>query len=215
MPHMKLFIGNKNYSSWSFRPWIAMMVKGVEFEEQLIQFDFEAGNPKFAEFSPTNKVPVLHDDGVIITESLAILEYINDKFPEKGFWPGDIKTRALARSIAHEMHGGFSGIRNDCPMNMRREIGAIDVSDQTRKDVRRIETIWRECLERFGGPFLFGEFTIADAMFAPVVNRLEIYQLSDEPEVQKYSAAMKGLYAWQEWEKAGRAEPWIVEEDEA
>jgi len=100
-------------------------------------------------------------------------------------------------------------------MNMRREIGSIDVSDQTRKDVRRIETIWRECLERFGGPFLFGEFSIADAMFAPVVNRLEVYQLSDEPEVKKFSAAIKTLKAWQEWEKAGRAEQWIVDEDEA
>jgi len=212
---MKLFIGNKNYSSWSFRPWLAMQVLGIEFEEVLIPFDFEAGNPKFAEFSPTNKVPVLHDGDVVVTESLAIIEYLNDKFPESGFWPADIKTRALARSISHEMHSGFSGIRNDCPMNLRREIGTIDVSDQTRKDVRRIETIWRECLERFDGPFLFGKFSAADAMFAPVVNRFEVYALSHDPAVKQYSAAMKGLDAWQAWEKAGRAEPWTVDVDEA
>jgi len=167
---MHLFIGNKNYSSWSFRPWIAMKAKGVDFAETLVPFDDEGGNPKFREFSPTGKVPTLVDGDLTIWESLAILEYLHDKFPGHGFWPSDQKARALARAVANEMHGGFGGLRSQCPMNMRRELWAIEISDQTRKDVARIEILWADCLEKSGGPFLFGEFCNADAMFAPVVN---------------------------------------------
>ena len=118
--------------------------------------------------------------------------------------------RAHARSVANEMHGGFSGIRNECPMNMRREIRAIAIGDQTKRDVARIEEIWADCLNRYGGPFLFGEFTNADAMFAPVVNRLEKYALSETEALRTYTAAMKAHPAWIEWEAASRAEPWIV-----
>lgn len=212
---MKLYIGNKNYSSWSFRPWIAMRALGVEFEEELIPFDDAGGNPKFRQFSPTGKVPVLVDGAVKIWESLAILEYLADIFPDRGFWPSDIALRATARALASEMHGGFAALRSECPMNMRRKIGAIEVSAGVLADVQRIEAIWSECLARSGGPFLFGEFCNADAMYAPVVNRLEIYALSDADAVLAYRAAMKALPAWQEWEAAGRAEPWIVPADEA
>ncbi len=212
---MKLFIGNKNYSSWSFRSWIAMKAKGIEFEEILIPFDDAGGNPKFKEFSPTGKVPTLVDVDLTIWESLAILEYLHDRFPEKGFWPKDQKARALARSVANEMHGGFFGIRNECPMNLRREVRAIEVSDAVRKDVSRIETIWSDCLKTFGGPFLFGEFSNADAMFAPVVNRLEKYALSSHPAVLAYTAAMKSHPAWKEWEAAALKETWVVPADEA
>ncbi len=212
---MKLYIANKNYSSWSFRPWLAMKVKGVAFEEELIPFDDAASNPRFAEISPNAKVPSLHDDGLVVAESLAIVEYLADKYPDKSFWPDDLRQRALARAAANEMHGGFTGLRSQCLMNMRREVRAIDVSETVTKDVARIEALWDGCLQTSGGPFLFGEFTNADAMFAPVVNRLEIYALSKAPAVQAYSAAMKALPAWQEWEQAGRAEPWIVPADEA
>lgn len=212
---MKLFIGNKNYSSWSFRSWIAMKAKGIEFEEILIPFDDAGGNPKFKEFSPTGKVPTLVDVDLTIWESLAILEYLHDRFPEKGFWPKDQKARALARSVANEMHGGFFGIRNECPMNLRREVRAIEVSDAVRKDVSRIETLWSDCLKTFGGPFLFGEFSNADAMFAPVVNRLEKYALSSHPAVLAYTAAMKSHPAWKEWEAAALKETWVVPADEA
>lgn len=212
---MKLFIGNKNYSSWSFRPWIAMMAKGIEFEEILIPFDDAGGNPKFKEFSPTGKVPTLVDTDLTIWESLAILEYLHDTFPEKGFWPKDKKARALARAVANEMHGSFFGIRNECPMNMRREVRAIEVSDAVRKDVARLETLWSDCLKTSGGPFLFGEFSNADAMFAPVVNRLEKYALSNNPAVLTYTAAMKSHPAWKEWETAALKETWIVPADEA
>ena len=212
---MKLYIGNKNYSSWSLRPWIAMKAKGIEFEEILIPFDDEAKNPKFKEFSPTAKVPTLVDEDLTVWESLAILEYLAEKFPDAGIWPKNQKARAHARAISNEMHGGFGGIRNECPMNIRRQISAITISNDVRKDVARIEAIWSECLETYGGPFLFGEFSNADAMFAPVVNRLEIYELSVHSAVSAYSQVMKSHPAWIEWEEDARAETWIVPADEA
>lgn len=211
---MRLYIGNKNYSSWSFRPWIAMTAKAVDFEEVLVPFDDDAGNPRFREFSPTGKVPVLVDGGLTVWESLSILEYLADRFPERGFWPEDAKARARARSVACEMHAGFFALRNACPMNIRRKIGAIASTDMLRKDVARIGTLWEECLERSGGPFLFGAFSNADAMYAPVVNRLEVYALADHPAVAAYSEAMKALPAWIEWQKAAFAEPWTVPADE-
>lgn len=212
---MRLYIGNKKYSSWSFRPWIAMQAKGVEFEEILIPFNNDAVNPKYKEFSPTSKVPALIDGDISIWESLAIMEYLAEAFPTKRFWPVDKKARAHARAISNEMHGGMFGIRGECPMNMAREISAIDVSDAVKKDIARIENIWEECLSAYGGPFLFGEFSIADAMYAPVVNRIEKYELSFHPAVIAYSNAMKALPAYKAWEDAGAAEDQIVEADEA
>ena len=211
---MKLYIGNKKYSSWSFRPWIGLRAKGIEFEEILVPFDMKAGNPEFKEFSPTGKVPCMQDGDHTIWESLAILEYVADQFPEKHLWPQDIHARAHARSVSAEMLGGFSGLRNECPMNMARPHKALEISESAQKDVKRIEQIWSECLDKYGGPFLFGEFSIADAMYAPVVNRLQIYCLSDHAAVQKYTDAMQSLSAWKEWDEAGRAEEWYVEEDE-
>lgn len=213
---MRLYIANKNYSSWSFRPWIAMKAKGVAFEDVLVPFDDENGNPKFREFSPTGKVPVLVDGEITIWESLAILEYLHDRFPRWGFWPSDEAQRAHARSISNEMHGGFSALRNTCHMNMRREVRAIEAGEAVHRDVARIEEIWDDCLTRHGGPFLFGaDFCNADAMYAPVVNRLEKYALSGHAAVKAYTRAMKSHPAWQEWEAAALAEPWIVQADEA
>ncbi len=215
MDAFTLYIGNKNYSSWSLRPWIAMRALDIEFTEALVPFDMAAGNPAFAAFSPTNKVPVLKHGDFHIWESLAILEYVADLYPDKGLWPQDPKLRAQARSVCCEMLSGFGGLRSQCPMNMRREPGAIALSAQTRRDIVRIEKLWAQCLEQSGGPFLFGAFGIADAMFAPVVNRFEVYCLSEDATARTYMTHMKGLPAWKEWELAGRAEPWIVEEDEA
>lgn len=211
---MRLYIGNKNYSSWSMRPWIAMRAKGIDFEEELIPFNDDAGNPKFREFSPTGKVPVLVDGELRVWESLAILEYLHDKFPDAGFWPQDIATRAAARAFASEMHAGFNALRSTCHMNIRRPVRAIEVGEGVRRDVARIEELWRDCLDVWGGPFLFGEFCNADAMYAPVVNRLETYALSDHPAVAAYTKAMKALPAWIEWEAASRAEPWTLPAEE-
>lgn len=212
---MRLYIANKNYSSWSFRPWIAMKTKGIAFEEVLTPFDDEARNPKFREFSPTGKVPTLVDGDLTVWESLAILEYLADRFPQAGFWPAAIAERACARAVASEMHAGFTALRTECPTNWRRPVRAIEVSENVRREVARIERLWAECLDRSGGPFLFGDFCNADAMYAPVVNRLDVYALSSHPAVAAYTKAIKALPAWIEWEKAGIAEPWIVPADEA
>ena len=214
MNELVLYIGNKNYSSWSFRPWFAMRALDIDFREALVPFDMPAGNPAFSEFSPTNKVPVLQHGPHTVWESLSILEYLNDLYYEIHVWPHEHDRRAQARSISCEMLSGYSALRNECPMNMRRTPEALDVSDAARKDVARIVQVWRDCQDAYGGPFLFGELTAADAMFAPVVNRFEIYELTDDPVERAYMAHMKQQAAWQEWEAAGRAEPWIVEEDE-
>lgn len=209
-----LIIANKNYSSWSFRPWLAMMVAGIPFRETVVPFDEPNHNQHFLEFSPSKKVPVLQHGDLTLWESLAIMEYVADLHPEAGLWPADLQMRGMARAVAHEMHGGFGALRAECPMNMRRKVGAIAVSDAVRADVARIETIWAECLEVSGGPFLFGGFSNADAMYAPVVNRFEVYELGGAAHVEAYSQTMKDLPAWQAWDAAARAEPWVVEEEE-
>jgi glutathione S-transferase len=212
---VRLYIGNKNYSSWSLRPWIGLRVAGLDFEEVLVPFDMAAGNPKFADFSPTNKVPVLEDGDVTVWESLAILDHMARKHPEAGLWPADAIQRSAAMAMSCEMLSSFAHLRNDCPMNMRREPAKVAVSAGLAKDVTRIEALWSDCLTRSGGPFLFGDFTLADAMFAPVVNRLDVYAFDVSATTRAYMDAMKAMPAWQEWEAAGRAEPWVVEEDEA
>lgn len=213
MKRPTLYIANKNYSSWSLRPWIGMKALGVDFKESLQPFDIRADdrNPHFRVFSPTGKVPVLVDGETTIWESLAILEYVAETNPEKKLWPEGRSQRAIARSISHEMHAGFPDLRNECPMNMRRKPGTPQLSDGVSRDVSRIRKIWAEALDRSGGPFLFGEFGIVDAMFAPVVSRFEVYRLGDSEEVRRYTQAMTGLDAWKEWKAAATEEPWTVE----
>jgi glutathione S-transferase len=211
---MRLFIANKNYSSWSFRPWIALVAKGVKFEEVLTPFLSDGPNPKYAEFSPTSLVPVLEDGDLKVWESLAILEYLAEKYPARGFWPQRRTNRAVARSIANEMHAGFRALRNTCPMNMRRPVRPLAVADDVRADVVRIETIWAQCLERSGGPFLFGDFCNADAMYAPVVNRFEKYVLTSNDVALRYMATMRALPAWQQWETAALKETAVIPRDE-
>ncbi|KGD87420.1 glutathione S-transferase family protein [Rhizobium sp. YS-1r] len=215
MGKLTLYIGNKNYSSWSLRPWIAMTAAGIDFQEVLIPFDFPAGNPKFKPISPTDRVPVLHHGNIRVWESLSIIEYVAELFPEKGIWPKAAADRAVARSISMEMLSGFRALRNACPMNMRRPKRKLDLPEGVMDDVTRIETIWRELRAKSGGPFLFGAFTGADAMFAPVVNRFDVYDLVTDAGTLAYMAAMKSHPAWVKWQEAALAEPWIVPEDEA
>ena len=214
MQDLHLYLGNKNYSSWSFRPWIAMREKGIPFSEEVIPFDFGRGNPSFQSFSPSMKVPVLRHGDLTVWDSLAILEYVAELFPEKGFWPTDAKSRAMARAVSAEMHSGFASLRAACPMNMRRTPAHKDIDEDVRKDIARILNIWRQCLGLSGGPFLSGEFTIADAMFAPVVSRFDVYQLTRDPMAAEYGAAVKATEAWQEWDAAAREEPWNVPESD-
>lgn len=215
MDDLILIIANKNYSSWSFRPWIALTAKRIPFREELIPFGPGATHPKFRELSPTGKVPVLHHGKLRVWESLAIIEYVAELYPDAGLWPSDRESRSLARSISMEMLSGFRALRGACPMNMRRPVKAIELPDGVMADVARIESIWREMRQRSGGPFLFGDFSAADAMFAPVVNRFSTYDLTRDPETVAYMDAMRAHPAWRAWEEAALAEPWIVPEDEA
>ena len=204
---MQLIIGNKNYSSWSMRPWVLMKQLGLPFEEHKLRFDFSPQSPfrrEVARFSPAGKVPVLFDDDFAVWDTLAIIEYLHDKFPGRGVWPADMRLRARARSLAAEMHSGFGALRNHCPMNIEAalpEVGARIWAEQegVRKDVQRIELAWAEALNESGGPFLFGEFSAVDAMYAPVCMRLRSYHLPIVQTTHDYIAhvaAAPGVKAW-------------------
>jgi glutathione S-transferase len=213
---MKLFIGNKNYSSWSLRPWIAMKQIGLSFEEVVIPMVMPNTKAEMLKHAPTGLVPVLIDGDAVVFETIAILEHLNDRFPEAGLWPKDLAARAHARSIAAEMHGGFAALRRDCPMNIRRPVKKHIVSPEAAKHAERIDALWSDARMRFGkgGPFLFGHFTIADAMYAPVINRFHVYDLPRSSTAQVYMDTMMALPAWKEWEVASRAESWVIASSE-
>jgi glutathione S-transferase len=215
MEQLKLYVGNKNYSSWSMRPWVALKAAGVDFTDEVIPFDFEHGNPAIRAISETGRVPLLVHGDFKLWESLAIIEYVAELYPEKPVWPADRRDRALARAYASEMISGFRGVRNACPMNLRRPRKAMPINDDMRADIARIETIWHASVAGSGGPFLFGAFSAADAMFAPVVNRFEAYMLSEHPDTLRYVAAVKAHPAWIAWAEGAAKETWIVAEDEA
>ncbi|MBV9969590.1 MAG: glutathione S-transferase family protein [Xanthobacteraceae bacterium] len=207
---LRLVLGNKNYSSWSFRPWLALKVAGIPFEETVVPIYIPGAREKILEFSPSGKVPVLIDGAVHVWESLAIIEYAAEKFPAAGLWPQSTESRAHARAVANEMHGGFLPLRRACPMNMRRRPGAIALSADVLADVARIEEIWTDCQARYGGPFLLGAFCAADAMFAPVVSRFHTYAVAVGPVTRAYMDAIMALPAWGEWQAAAAQEKWVL-----
>jgi glutathione S-transferase len=211
---LKLVIGNKNYSSWSMRPWLAMRANDLAFEEIFIPLytDNKADKDRILSFSPAGKVPTLIDGDVTVWDSLAILEYLAERFPNKKLWPEDRAERAHARAISAEMHSGFLPLRGECGMNLHRPIGAIALSADARANVARIEEIWLDCRERYGrrGPFLFGAFTAADAMFAPVVHRFRTYAIEVAPQARAYMETMMALPAFAEWTRDGLAETLVV-----
>lgn len=211
---VKLIIGNKKYSSWSMRPWLILKVKGIKFDEELSVLNFATNNRHFSDFSPSKKVPVLKHDGMTVWDSLAIMEYVSELFPEKQLWPDDLRARAHARSIANEMHSGFLAIRNEFPMNMCRKPNVVNPSPAALDDINRVEKIWAECLDMYDGPYLFGDFSISDAMFAPVVNRLQVYKVQCQPSTIRYCDVITELKAWKEWDRAAHKEPWIYENAE-
>jgi len=213
---LKLIIGNKNYSSWSMRPWIAMKVAGIAFDETLISLDAANFKATVSPYSGTGKVPVLIDDGVSVWESLAILEYLAEKFPKAALWPADAAARAHARAIANEMHAGFLPLRRLMPMNMWRPIIKRELTPEAAANVKRIEELWSGARARFGkgGPFLFGSFGAADAMYAPVVARFHTYDVATSAVTRAYMDAVMALPAWREWCDAGVKEPWVLAEDE-
>ena len=217
MPALKLVIGNKNYSSWSMRPWLALRANDIPFDEVFIPLytDDPADKDRILSFSRAGKVPTLVDGDVTVWDSLAIIEYLAEKFPEKKLWPEDPASRAHARSISAEMHSGFAALRNECGMNLHRPIRAVALSDDARANVARIQQIWSECHQRYGGPFLFGAFGAADAMYAPVVHRFRTYAIEVAPPARHYFDAMQTLPAFQQWTREGLAETLIIERMEA
>ena len=217
MGDLTLVIGNKNYSSWSLRPWLAMRHAGIPFEERLLLLFDENWKEAIARFSPSGRVPVLLHGGRRVWETLAILEYVNELFPDAGLWPPDRDARAHARAIANEMHAGFTALRNQMPMNLRRgDLKGKGCGPGVDGDIARICAIWRDCRARWGegGDFLFGAFGAADAMFAPVVTRLDTYGIDLDDICAAYSRAVLSLPAFVEWREAALREPWIVAEDE-
>ena len=213
---LKLVIGNKNYSSWSFRPWIAMKVAGIAFEEEVISLDAKDFKTRVTRISGTGKVPALADGNVQVWESLAILEYLAEKFPDARLWPADPAARAQARAIAAEMHAGFVPLRRHLPMNMWRPVMRRDLTPEVQANVRRIEAMWADCRTRHGagGPFLFGPFGAADAMYAPVVARFHTYAVEVNVLARAYMDAVMDLPAWREWQTQALAETWVLPEDE-
>lgn len=213
----RLFIANKAYSSWSMRPWLVMKHFGIPFEEMVIPLDLPTTRTDILRHSPTGKLPALAIGDLVIWESLAIIEYLAETHPELPIWPVDRSARAMARSISSEMHAGFGELRKACPMNLRRPVRAIPVSDAVLADVERIEALWDSNRQLYGegGPFLFGAFSAADAMYAPVVNRFHTYDLPRKASSRAYMEAMMALPAWKQWAAEGEAEPWFIDRYEA
>ena len=220
---MQIYIGNKNYSSWSMRPWVLMTQADIAFDEVMIPFDgMEEDSPfrvALAKISPAGRVPVLVDDGLTVWDTLAIAEYLAEKFPQHTLWPADGVSRARARSICAEMHAGFGALRNHFGMNIEAalpEIGAkvLREQPQVRDDVARIVQMWTELLGSHGGPLLFGHFTIADAFFAPVVMRFLTYAVPVPAAIEAYMARLLALPAVAAWRNAALAEQTFVPFDE-
>jgi len=212
-PAYRLVIGNKNTSSWSLRPWIAMTRAGLAFEEVAINLRAGDAKAQILAHSPSGKVPALHAGGLMIWDSLAILEYLAETHPTAALWPADRSARAIARSASAEMHSGFQALREHCPMDFLGRAPKDALPENVEKDVRRIIALWSDCRSRFGaaGPFLFGGFTAADAMYAPVVSRFRTYlrdlaRYGDSGAARAYVDAMLATPQMQSWERSARAQ---------
>lgn len=213
-----LIVGNRNYSSWSLRAHMALAMADIPFEEKLVRLFVPSFAPALAKYKVAGKVPVLVHNGHAVWDTLAIIEYAAELWPSKLIWPRNRKARALARSISAEMHSSFQALRNACPMNLRRpsKLPPGGISDSVAKDIARIETIWAQCRKAHGkgGPFLFGKFTAADAMFAPVAARIDTFTIPVSKASRAYVEAILATASYQQWRKDAAKETWIIEEDE-
>jgi len=214
---LTLVLANKAYSSWSMRPWMVLKHFDIPFDEIVIPMNQPETHAEMLKHAPSGKCPSLHDGTISVWDSLAIIEYLAETYPTFPIWPRGTEARAYARSLSAEMHSGFMALRRECPMNIRRPRRAIKVSEDVRADVVRIDEAFADARTRFGaaGAFLFGDFSAADAMFAPVVNRFDTYDLPVSDTTRAYMGAMKALPAWQQWERDAFAEPWRIEHYEA
>lgn len=217
MPNLVLVIGNKAYSSWSLRPWLLMKQAGIAFEELRLSLYAKDARKTLLLHSPTGRVPVLRDAGITIWDSLAISEYLAEKYPSMQLWPADVAARAHARAISAEMHSGFTTLRHQMPMNVRRELPVRAKSAELDADIARVETIWNQCRSRYSaaGPYLFGGFCIADAMYAPVASRLHTYGVPLGGAAGQYAMTLQSLPAMQEWIAGARTETEVNPQYEA
>lgn len=217
---MLLVIANKLYSSWSLRPWMLMRELGIAFDEEVIPLRKPDTKARILARSGAGKCPVLIDGDVTVWESLAIAEYLAEKFPDKGVWPADARARAHARAASNEMHAGFQPLRAACPMNLGKRFAQRDFGPDVAASVARLEELWREARARFGskagGPFLYGAFTAADALFAPVVTRLDTYQIAVASDTRTYMDTVLATESFRTWKAAALAEPrdWDIAEYE-
>ncbi len=209
---MKIVLGNKNFSSWSLRPWLVLEQAGIPYEELVIPLDQPTSAAAIARFSPAGRVPVLLDGDLTVWDSLAICEYLAEQHPQKRLWPADRVARAVARAVSAEMHSGFAALRTHCPFKLKETFAPKPLAREVQDDVDRIVAIWEDCRRRFGagGPFLFGAFSIADAMFAPVVSRFHTYGVKPTGAAGAWADMMWGLPAMQKWAAGARAETYTM-----
>lgn len=216
MSSYTLIIGNKNYSSWSLRPWFWMKHAGIEFKEKRVSLFTHDITQHLAPYFSNFKVPILQEDDFIVWDSLAILEYLAEKLPYKHGWPADVRARAMARSVSAEMHSSFTALRSELPMNCRKSFENFQISPAVRKDIDRIKAIWKSCRDQYGrtGPWLFGNFCIADAMYAPVVLRFTGYGVPLNDREREYTRTVIQNPHVIDWVNAGKQEKEIIEIDE-
>lgn len=212
MAPLQLIIGNKAYSSWSLRPWLLMRHKRIEFTEVRLPLYTTSWREQIGNYSPTGKVPVLVDAAITVWDSLAICEYLAERFPGRGMWPAASEGRAVARAVSAEMHSGFPELRAEMPMNMRRRIAGKERGSSITDEIARIVSIWNDARSRFGdgGPFLFGEFSIADAMYAPVVSRFATYSVVLDGTAAHYAQTILRLPALHEWYTKAQSETEVI-----
>ena len=218
MADFTIYLGNKNYSSWSLRPWLVLKQTGVPFDEIVIPLYEATSKATIMKYSPSGTVPALKHGELVVWDSLAICEYLAESFPTFNLWPRDHDARAVARSVCAELHSGFQALRAHLPMNIRSSFPEPRaLPRRSQADINRVMAIWRDCRKRFGdgkGEFLFGHFTIADATYAPVVTRFRTYKIDLEREAQAYCEMIMTLPAMQEWIAAARNEPMIIDQYE-
>ena len=216
MPELKLIIGNRNYSSWSLRAWLAMRQAGLAFSEEMVPLDQPETRDRLWGYSAAGRVPVLYHGDLIVWDTLAIIEYLAETFPEHPQWPADTQARALARSVSAEMHAGFASLRCEIPMNIRADGRQVKLTDAAEADVARILELWQSCLDRrdADGPYLFGPFCAADAMFAPIVSRFRTYGIVLTPDLQDWSDAVWTTQGMSWWRAASEQESWTIPGEE-